>query len=142
MSRLIDLRNEMRRKTEACTNCDKRISAESKLDNHTITHEGRPQFDCSKCEQSFCDRTPTRAHTILKLENEIADIEAEENRNIVIENFKKLSENPENVNIKEVWKHLRNVFPKFKPTLAIAKRNFKGKIITDLEEIKDLLIKE
>ena len=39
-------------------------------------------------------------------------------------------------------KLLRNVFPKSKPTLAIAKRNFRGKIITDIEEIKDLLEKE
>ena len=57
-------------------------------------------------------------------------------------NFKKISENPENVNIKEVWKLLKHKFPKFQTPNPIAKRNYNGKLITDLEEIKSLLEKE
>ena len=39
-----------------------------------------------------------------KIDNEIADQEAEENRKIVMENFKQLADNPEQVNMQQMWK--------------------------------------
>ena len=79
---------------------------------------------------------------IKEIEETIADVEAEESRNIVMENFKKFSDNPEYVNIQEVWKLMKNICPKYEAALPIAKRNFKGKLTTDPGEIKTLLAKE
>ena len=75
------------------------------------------------------------------IEKEIADLEAEENRNKIINNFEKLSKNPENVNIKEVWILLKKICPKFKTPLPIAKKNFLGELVSDPKEIKELLKK-
>ena len=106
---------------------------------------------CRHCGKRFDQKNHLKVHgkrhtdgyvKIADLEKEIADIEAEENRQRIIESFKTLSENPENVNIKEVWTILKKICPKYKVPLPIAKRNFKGKIITDLTEIKKLLKKE
>ena len=106
---------------------------------------------CRHCGKMFGQKKHLNVHgkrhtdgyaKIPDLEKEIADIEAEENRQRIIESFKTLSENPENVNIKEVWTILKKICPKYKVPLPIAKRNFKGKIITDLTEIKKLLKKE
>ena len=127
LSKLIDLRNKLQSHSDLSSKLDKKSST---------------KFECGKCGKSFSTEGLMRTHTIQELENEIAEIEAEENRDIVMKNFKRLSENPENVNIKEVWKILRNIFPKFKTPIPIAKRNYKGELITDLQQIKYLLLKE
>ena len=44
-----------------------------------------------------------------EIEESIADIEAEENKNLVMKHFKKFSDNPESINLQEVWKLLKNV---------------------------------
>ena len=59
-----------------------------------------------------------------------------------MKHFKKFSDNPESINIQEVWKLLKNVCPKYGAPKAIAKRNFKGKLETNPVEIKKLLAKE
>ena len=56
--------------------------------------------------------------------------------------FKKFSENPESVNISQVWKTLEKMSPKQEATLPTAKSNHKGKIVTGPSEIKSLLAKE
>ena len=40
------------------------------------------------------------------INHKIADLEAEENRNKIIKNFGQFSEDPENINISEMWKML------------------------------------
>ena len=91
------------------------------------------EIECTICEKMFTKQSNFEDHEkihvshyndIEEVEKEIADLEAEENRNIIIKNFKKLSENPENVNLKEVWNILKKICPKFKTPVPIAKRNF------------------
>ena len=72
----------------------------------------------------------------------IAEVEAAENREKIIKQFKYFSENPENIEMQKMWKCLKNICPKVKPVLPSAKRNFKGKIISGKKEIKILLAKE
>ena len=36
------------------------------------------------------------------------------------------------------WKMKKKYFPKLKPTLPLAKKNLKGQLITNPEELKDL----
>ena len=72
----------------------------------------------------------------------ISEMEAEDNRNKIFENFQKFSENPGNINISQMWKTLKKLWPKCGPTLPTAKRNHKGKIVTGPQELKRLLAKE
>ena len=69
-------------------------------------------------------------------------MEAEDNRNKIIENFKKFSVNPENINLSQMWKTLKKLWPKCGPTLPTAKKNHRGKIVTGPNELKKLLAKE
>ena len=48
------------------------------------------------------------------IEHKIAKIEAKENGDKVIKNFKRFSEDPENINIQEMWKVLKSIGPKLK----------------------------
>ena len=72
----------------------------------------------------------------------IADTEAKENRNMIKKEFGFLSENPENLNLQSVWKSLKKLRPKFSPTLPTAKRNPKGVLVTDHDELKVLIATE
>ena len=76
------------------------------------------------------------------IEKEIAIKEAEENRNIIVKNFKTLSENSENVNLQKMWKLMKKLWPKVNGILPTAKRNHQGKIVTGPTEIKNVLSKE
>ena len=46
------------------------------------------------------------------LNKTISEMEAENNRNKIMENFKCYSDNPENINLSEMWKTLRKLWPK------------------------------
>ena len=72
----------------------------------------------------------------------ISDFEATENRDIIMRNFKKFSDNPENINMQEVWKLMKNLWPKTPGILPTAKRNHRGRIVTGPSEIRKLLSKE
>jgi hypothetical protein len=85
---------------------------------------------------------PENEKKIEELERTISSIEAKENRDFIVHNFKQISENPENVNLKEVWKVLKKIEPKHKSSLPIAKRNHKGILVSSPYEIKKLLSKE
>ena len=69
-------------------------------------------------------------------------MQAEENYLLVMKNFKRFSNNPENINIQEIWKILKSIGPKHGNTLPIAKKNHKGVLISNPEKIKTLLAKE
>ena len=73
------------------------------------------------------------------LNKAIAEIEAEENRAIIMEQFKEYSENPENIKLTQMWK---KIWPKCGTSLPTAKKNHKGKLITGPTELKKLLAKE
>ena len=59
-----------------------------------------------------------------------------------MKNFQFYSQNPENIQMQKMWKILKNVCPKLKPTLPTAKRNHKGKIVSGKYELKNLLAQE
>ena len=44
--------------------------------------------------------------------------------------------------MQKVWKALKGICPKLKPTLPSAKKNHRGKIISGQKDIKNLLAKE
>ena len=134
-----------------CGKCGKKSKILDDNRSHVSIHEGLKEIECRLCERNFMQTSSIKDHkknhtnqfkNIDEVEKEIADIEAEENHNLVIKNFKKYSENPENVNLKEVWNTLKKICPKFKTPVPIAKKDFKGKLITNSDEIKALLIQE
>ena len=72
----------------------------------------------------------------------IASLEAKENRDKIMKNFEYFSENPEKIQVQKMWKSLKNICPKLKPTLPSAKRNLKGKIVSSQKDIKQVLAAE
>jgi hypothetical protein len=74
--------------------------------------------------------------------NRIHEVEAEENRNKLVQNFKEFSDNPENVNVQQIWKALKRIWPKTASSLPVAKKNYKGKIISGPKDLKNLLAME
>ena len=79
---------------------------------------------------------------IEEIEALIADTEAKINRNKIMENFQAFSENPENVNLQQVWKLIDKLWPKKEPKLPAGKKNHKGILVTESNQIKQLLAKE
>ena len=61
----------------------------------------------------------------------ISEIDAEENRNKIIKHFKSYSDNPDNINLQNMWKTLKKLWPKCRSTLPTAKRNHRGKIVQE-----------
>ena len=59
-----------------------------------------------------------------------------------MKNFEYFSENPEKIQVQKMWKSLKNICPKLKPTLPSAKRNLKGKIVSSQKDIKQVLAAE
>ena len=72
----------------------------------------------------------------------ISNTEADINRNKILKHFKSLSENPDNVNLNQVWKTMDKIWPKVGSNLPSAKKNHKGRIISEPNELKLLLAKE
>ena len=72
----------------------------------------------------------------------IAELEAEENRNKIFQHFKFYSDNPEQINMQQMWKLMKQMWPKVGLTLPVAKKNHKGKIVSGPMEIKKLLARE
>ena len=77
-----------------------------------------------------------------KIDVEIAEKEAEENRLIIVENFKPLADNPDQINLQQMWRLHAKLWPKTGNALPIAKKNHKGKIVSAPGDIKKVLAKE
>ena len=76
-----------------------------------------------------------------RINTRISDIEALENRTKIVENFKFMSDNPESINLSEMWKLLKKLWPKHNSN-PTAKKDHKGKIVSESQELKKLLAKE
>ena len=85
---------------------------------------------------------PQVKQKINEINEAIAEEEAKENRDKIVENFKSLSENPENINVQQMWKLSKKLWPKSGTTLPTAKRNQRGKIVTGPREIRNVLARE
>jgi hypothetical protein len=79
---------------------------------------------------------------ISELSKEIADEEAKENRDKIMQNFKNISEDPEQINLQQMWKLSKRMWPKNSVSLPTAKRNHMGKIVTGPRDIRNVLAKE
>ena len=86
--------------------------------------------------------SPGNQERVQKIDSEIAEIEALQNRNKIIKNFKALSDNPESVNLQQMWKKHKRLWPKWGSNLPTAKKNHKGKLISNPGAIKLLLARE
>ena len=71
-----------------------------------------------------------------KLNEAISNIEAEMNRNKILENFKRFSEDPLNVNLTQVWKTMNKLWPTVGLTKPTAKKNHICRIVSEPNEIK------
>ena len=76
------------------------------------------------------------------IEMAISDIDARLNYEKIIKNFKTFSNNPEKINQQQLWKTMRKLWPKVEPKLPSAKKNHRGKIISEPNALKLLLAKE
>ena len=76
------------------------------------------------------------------LDEEIYNTESEINRNKIMENFKSFSDNPENINLGQVWQTMKKLWPKYGATVPSAKKDHNGKIVTAPSKLKKLLAKE
>ena len=76
------------------------------------------------------------------LNTKISEFEAEENRNKIMKEFKTFSDNPEGINLHQMWQRLKKICPKSGTTLPTAKKNHRGRIVSAPGELKKLLAKE
>ena len=76
------------------------------------------------------------------INQDISNLEVQENRNLIMKHFKTFSEDPEKVNLTQMWKNMKKIWPKFGSNLPTAKKDHNGKIITDPKSLKSLLVKE
>ena len=69
-------------------------------------------------------------------EKPLFELEAEENRNKIVSNFKAYSENPESINMQQMWKIMKRLWPKSGSALPVAKKNHRGKIVSGPKDFK------
>ena len=62
-----------------------------------------------------------------QLNREISELEANYNRENIIKHFKSMSDEPEKVNLSQMWESLRKIWPKIGNNLPSAKRNHQVK---------------
>ena len=79
---------------------------------------------------------------LVDLEYKIADMEAIEIRNKLLEVFNQFSDNSENISVKKMWKLLNNISPKVGNEAPTAKINHKGKLISGAKNLKILMLNE
>ena len=75
-----------------------------------------------------------------KIEEQIANLTAEENRKKVFEDFGKLSNTDGTTNINGIWSLKRKLFPKNSEPIPIAKRNPDGRLISSKNELLNLYL--
>ena len=77
---------------------------------------------------------------LVNIVKEVSDKTAEENRNIVVDNFSHLSSVDGTTNHMGVWKIKKKVFPKCRESLPFAKKNIHGKLVSTRQELKQLYL--
>ena len=93
-------------------------------------------------KRNYLLKEENNKHEVDKLNKIISEMEAEENRNKIMKHFKTYSDDPDNINLQQMWKTLKKLSPKCGVTLLTAKRNHRRKLITGPREIKKLMAKE
>ena len=70
----------------------------------------------------------------------IAEACGDANRLKVIEHFKDIGGDLDNLSHQGVWKTKERLFPKINPSLPVGKKNLKKQMITNPEELKTLYL--
>ena len=86
------------------------------------------------------DKDDNDEEEIYGIEEMIANKCQETNRRRIVDNFQEVNGNNGNVAHQGIWKVKKKHFPKIKPSLPVAKKNLKGQLITNPEELKDLYL--
>ena len=73
---------------------------------------------------------------LLEVERAISTLEAEENRTMIMKHFKQFNDDPENINLNNLWKVFKKLGLNYKNTIPAAKKDYKGNIISDPTQIK------
>ena len=77
-----------------------------------------------------------------QLNEAISDIEAKINYDKITKHFQNYSEIPERINLQQVWKTMNKLWPKVKSKLPAAKKDHKGRLISEPKALQILLAKE
>ena len=137
-------------KKNKCMKCGLEAKELMDLRNHIISKHTTDNVNkCNKCnlqcrgdkELEEHIRTMHVPHEITEIEEKISSIEAAENRKKILDNFKSFSENPESIQMSRMWKLIKRVWPKFN-SHSTAKKNHKGEVISNPNDLKSLLAKE
>ena len=78
---------------------------------------------------------------VQKLTTNIAEMLAEESKSKAYK-FRKYCDNDKTMNVTEMWKMKKKLWPKKKNALPMAKRNHQGKLVSAPSDLKKLLLKE
>ena len=90
-----------------------------------------------KCDEHVKEEVEEELNAV---DEEIAELVAEENKNKVVENFKEFSSADGLLNGHGMWKVKRKIFPKNRESLPLAKIDFDGKLITSQNKLKSLYL--
>ena len=82
------------------------------------------------------------SRTNSRVGTKISFLESQNKRNSLFSSFDYYNDNPEKIEVKKMWNFLEKICPKFQVSVPIAKYNHRGILITDIEEMKKLLILE
>ena len=86
------------------------------------------------------DDDETTQNALNDVEKVISDSCAEDNLKLVVENFGHLSSTDGSVNSNGIWKLKKRIFPKHSKSLPVCKKDAKGKIVSNPEELKSLYL--
>ena len=115
-----------------------RIKKRSKI----LDVNSKLQFYMNLRNQLTRSNTKSQQANIEKVDLAISNLEAKMNYEKIKKNFKSFSEDPERVNLQEIWKTMNKLWPKVENKLPAAKKNNRGQIISDPNELKKLLEQE
>ena len=96
----------------------------------------------NQTKQSLKKHINQNTHEIKALQIAIEEIKAKLNYQKITEHFKTLSDNPERINLQQMWKLMKKLWPKVETKLPSAKKNHKGQVISEPNSLKLLLAKE
>ena len=75
---------------------------------------------------------------IESVEDKLAMLTADENKNKVFENFSKLNNTDGSCNLNGMWKVKKKLFPKHVTSVPVAKKDLEGKIVSSHDDLKKL----
>ena len=88
------------------------------------------------------DVNPEVKEEIRKVNENICEIESRENREKIMKHFNSFNDDPEKINLQQMWKLNKKLWPKCGTVLPSAKKNHRGKLVSNPVAIKTLLTRE